>query len=220
MKRLVLRVHLLFLSLLLASSATVPLTAQVGTGTISGVVTDSSGAVLPSAAISITNTGTGVTTAIATNDQGHYVAPDLIVGVYEVKAAKQGFQTQVVKQVRLTVGSNTVVDCKLPVGQEVTTVTVTSKLPSQHNDSGYFRLDRPRADGKPPAQRTQFRAVDPFGPWSPGGDYRNPELVLRKVAKLFGRRLTPGGSGTASGWSNHFRASGTTARETALSEHL
>ncbi len=124
--------RLLLVSLLVAAAAAVHLTAQVGTGAISGVVTDSSGAVLPSAVITITNTGTGVTTAITTNDQGHYVAPDLIVGNYEVKVVKQGFQTQVVKQVRLTVGSNIVVDCKLPVGEDVTTISVTSE-PAQVN---------------------------------------------------------------------------------------
>ncbi len=127
MTRLPLCVRLLLLPLLVAAVPIVHLTAQVGTGTISGVVTDASGAVLPSAAITITNTGTGVTTAITTNDQGHYVAPDLIVGNYEVKAAKQGFQTQVVKQLRLTVGSTLVVDCKLPVGEEVTTITVSTE---------------------------------------------------------------------------------------------
>jgi outer membrane receptor protein involved in Fe transport len=119
--------RLLFLSFLLAWMPVTQLTAQVGTGTISGVVTDSSGAVLTGAAVTITNTGTGVTSSITTNDQGHYVAPDLLVGIYEVKASKQGFQSQVVKEVHLTVGSTVVVDCRLPVGQEVTTVTVTSE---------------------------------------------------------------------------------------------
>src|SRR5438552_169451 len=94
------------LALLLAFvtiSPAIKLAAQVGTGTIAGVVTDSSGAVLPGAAVSVTNTQTGAVTSVKTNDQGLYIAPDLIVGVYEVKAAKQGFETQVFKQVRLTV---------------------------------------------------------------------------------------------------------------------
>jgi Carboxypeptidase regulatory-like domain/TonB-dependent Receptor Plug Domain len=104
------------------------LTAQVGTGTISGVVTDSSGAVLPGATLTITNSETGVVTSVTANDQGHYIAPDLIVGNYELKGGKKGFQTQVFKQIRLTVGADVVVDCKLPVGQETTTITVESDV--------------------------------------------------------------------------------------------
>ena len=127
MTRFVLCVRWLALSLLFAAAPLVQLAAQVGSGTISGVVSDSSGAVLSGAAITITNTGTGVATSLTTNDQGHYVAPDLIVGNYEVKAAKQGFQSQVVKQVRLTVGNTLVVNCTLQVGQEVTTITVTTE---------------------------------------------------------------------------------------------
>lgn len=127
MARVAPRPLFLALAVLVAVICPTVLLAQVGTGTISGVVTDSSGAVLPDAAVTITNTETGVVTSLKANDQGHYVAPDLIVGVYEVKAAKQGFQTQVFKQVRLTVGSNAVVDCKLPVGEEITTVTVETE---------------------------------------------------------------------------------------------
>jgi hypothetical protein len=64
-------------------------------------------------------------TSATTNSQGRYVVPDLIVGKYDVQAAKQGFEAQVIKQVLLTVGANAVVDCKLAVGQKITELTVT-----------------------------------------------------------------------------------------------
>ena len=99
--------------------------AQVGTGTISGVVMDQSGAVVVGALISISNGQTGVVTSTTTNSQGHYLAPDLIVGEYDIQAAKQGLETQVIKKVPLTVGATVVVDCMLAVGQKVTTLTVT-----------------------------------------------------------------------------------------------
>ncbi len=99
--------------------------AQVGSGTISGVVTDASGAVVVGALVSITNSQTGVVTSATTNSQGRYAVPDLIVGKYDVQAAKQGFETQVNKQVPLTVGANVVVDCKLAVGKKITELTVT-----------------------------------------------------------------------------------------------
>ncbi|MFZ0979567.1 MAG: TonB-dependent receptor [Candidatus Acidiferrales bacterium] len=98
--------------------------AQVGTGSISGTVTDSSGAIVAGASISVKNTQTGVVTPVTANQQGRYVAPDLVVGTYDVQAQMKGFQTQVHSGVVLAVGTNAVVDFSLPVGQVTETVTV------------------------------------------------------------------------------------------------
>src|SRR5208337_3847832 len=84
-----------------------------------------SGAVVVGALVSISNSQTGVVTSVTTNNQGRYVAPDLIVGKYDVQAGKQGFEVQVIKQVLLTVGANFVVDCNLAVGRKITELTVT-----------------------------------------------------------------------------------------------
>jgi len=54
-----------------------PLWAQKVTGTISGIVTDTTGAVVPQVAVLITNTDTGLTRTVTSNDMGEYVAPDL-----------------------------------------------------------------------------------------------------------------------------------------------
>jgi len=113
------------LAFAIASFYSIRVDAQVGTGTISGAVMDPSGAVVVGALVSITNSETGVVTSATTNSQGRYVVPDLIVGAYDVQAAKQGFEAQVIKQVLLTVGANFVVDCKLAVGQKITALTVT-----------------------------------------------------------------------------------------------
>ena len=113
------------LAFAIASFYSIRVDAQVGTGTISGAVMDPSGAVVVGALVSITNSETGVVTSATTNSQGRYVVPDLIVGTYDVQAAKQGFEAQVIKQVLLTVGANFVVDCKLAVGQKITALTVT-----------------------------------------------------------------------------------------------
>ncbi len=113
------------LAFAIASFYSIRVDAQVGTGTISGAVMDPSGAVVVGALVSITNSQTGVVTSATTNSQGRYVVPDLIVGTYDVQAAKQDFEAQVIKQVLLTVGANVVVDCKLAVGQKITALTVT-----------------------------------------------------------------------------------------------
>ena len=112
------------LAFLLTSLLTVRLAAQVGTGTISGVVMDSSGAALAGANVTVTNTETGVVTAVTANNQGRYIVPDLPVGNYEIRAEKNQFQTQLIKDVRLDVGSNVAGDYRLPVGEANTSVTV------------------------------------------------------------------------------------------------
>lgn len=102
-----------------------PAWAQVGAGTISGAVTDASGAVIPNAAVSLKNTQTGVVTELTTNTQGLYVAPGLAVGNYDVEVQAQGFKTHV-RSVVLTVGSQLVIDVGLTAGAVSETVNVTA----------------------------------------------------------------------------------------------
>ena len=98
--------------------------AQVGTGSIQGTVSDSSGAIIAGASVTVTNTQTGGVTPITANTQGRYVVPDLLVGIYDVQAKMTGFQTQIHTGVVITVGQNVVVEFSLPVGQVTETVTV------------------------------------------------------------------------------------------------
>jgi hypothetical protein len=104
------------------------LSAQAVTANISGTVADSSGAVIAGATVVVTNTATGVATTLTSNDQGRYNAPDLVVGPYEVRASKAGFQTVVQSNINATVGSQLVVNLTLPVGQAQQTVTVETSV--------------------------------------------------------------------------------------------
>ena len=69
----------------------VVLAAQAVTGTILGVITDSQGAVMPGATVTLTNTGTGQVRAITTDSNGEFTAPSLPTGKYSVKAELSGF---------------------------------------------------------------------------------------------------------------------------------
>jgi hypothetical protein len=98
--------------------------AQAASASIQGTVTDSSGAAIPDASVQVKSVNTGATQTVTSNAQGRFVASDLGVGDYELQAAKPGFQTVVRKGVTLTVGTQSVVDFSLPVGQQQQTVTV------------------------------------------------------------------------------------------------
>ena len=72
-------------------------------GTITGTVTDSTGAVVPGAQITITNTVTGQARSLQTNNVGRYYAPALNPGSYQVEASMAGFQAVVHSGITLTV---------------------------------------------------------------------------------------------------------------------
>ena len=98
--------------------------AQGTTATVSGNVTDVSGAAIPETSVQVKNLDTGANQSTISDGQGRYTVPSLVVGNYEVQASKMGFQTSVTKGIVLTVGGQTVVDFSLPVGQSQQTVTV------------------------------------------------------------------------------------------------
>lgn len=102
--------------------------AQGTTATILGTVSDATGAVVAGAMVQVRNTGTGATQSIQSDPQGRYRVPDLQVGEYEVQVSKGGFSTMVHKGIRLTVGSENVVDFALAVGQTQQTVTVEGEV--------------------------------------------------------------------------------------------
>src|SRR6185503_1092560 len=68
------------------------LSAQTGNGTITGVVTDPTGAVVANAAIEVKNTETGVVSRAVSTDTGNYTVPQLPIGSYELTATVQGFK--------------------------------------------------------------------------------------------------------------------------------
>jgi len=113
---------------LLLGVAGTSLLAQVTTATISGTVSDSSGASVADAMVQVKNTGTGITQSTNTDGQGRFTVPSLIVGDYEVQAAKAGFQTVLRGGITLTVGGSAVVDFTMPVGQAQQTITVEGQV--------------------------------------------------------------------------------------------
>ena len=100
------------------------LMAQVGTGSIMGTVTDSTGAVLVGASVTITDAQTGVARQMVSNGAGLYVAPDLNVGVYNIEVKAKGFTGQRRVGVELQVGRQMEVDFSLAPGAQNETVTV------------------------------------------------------------------------------------------------
>ncbi len=96
------------------------------TGTISGVVTDSSGAVVSGAKVVATNTQTGVTKAVTTDGKGFYVIPALAVGDYNLQITLDGFKTYEKTGVRVDANSAIRSDAALEVGTISEKIDVSS----------------------------------------------------------------------------------------------
>ena len=105
-------------------------TAQAqATGTISGLVTDESGAVMPGVTIEVTNIATSQTRSGMSGAEGFYTVLLLPPGRYSVKATLPGFRTVLREGVTVTVESTSRVDVSLSVGQLEETVRVTGEAP-------------------------------------------------------------------------------------------
>src|SRR5579863_1098380 len=102
-------------------------TAWAGvTGSISGVIRDSSGAVVPGVQVSAHNTETGLQWTTSTDDKGFYSFQALPVGTYDVEANKTGFRGYKQSGIVINVNSSIAVDVALQAGGVAESITVTS----------------------------------------------------------------------------------------------
>jgi hypothetical protein len=103
--------------------------SQAINGTIEGVASDASGAVLPGVTVTIVNVGTGTTRAVVTNERGEYRAALLPLGEYRVRAELQGFKTVERSGLQLSAGQTAVANFRLEVGGIEEVVSVTGATP-------------------------------------------------------------------------------------------
>ncbi len=99
--------------------------AQVSGATLSGTVTDPSGAVIAGAQVLIANKATGITRTATTDAAGLYAAPNLQPGPYEVTISAPGFSVTKQENITLTVGAQQTLNVPLKIGEATQTVVVT-----------------------------------------------------------------------------------------------
>ena len=109
---------------------------QVLTGEIDGTVRDGTGAVVPNATVTITNTDEGlVERTVKTNTQGQFTVPLLSSGSYSLAVSAEGFQTYTVSGIRVHVGQPSTVPVDLSAGAVSQAVTVTANEISSQLDT-------------------------------------------------------------------------------------
>lgn len=98
--------------------------AQQTVGGVLGIVTDSSGAVVPAAHVELMSTGTGLSRSVEGKANGEYAFNDVLPGTYEVTVTRAGFDTAKLSDVLVQVGRVTTLDVKLKVGSASTSIDV------------------------------------------------------------------------------------------------
>ncbi len=111
------------------------LSAQSTLGTITGLVSDNTGAVIPNAAIVATNANTGTRIQTVSSGSGNYVIPNLQVGSYEISVQVSGFKTFKRSNISLSTNDSVRVDVTLEIGATSEQVLVTDEAPPLRTES-------------------------------------------------------------------------------------
>jgi hypothetical protein len=164
---------------LLLAAITLPLFAQIPTGSIRGIITDPHGAIVQKAGITVSNQSTGDTRRSSSDDDGIYAVDNLLPGEYQVRIERQGFATQLLK-LNVQVGSTTSGDASLTIGSTTQVINVTADAPII--DKSNYKIDgvitRQKVEAMPLNGRNflQLALLEPgvaVSAGNPGGDSNN-----------------------------------------------
>ena len=121
--------RILILALVACASLALPAiaSAQALYGSITGAVTDNSGAAVPGVTVTVTNEGTGLKLDTVTDGEGLYTVRNVLPGTYTLGAALQGFKTFTQTGIPLTAGNILRVNATLEIGDLTESITVTTE---------------------------------------------------------------------------------------------
>src|SRR5436190_22890771 len=181
MSRLTRRFALVFglsmLSFLCAGS----LWAQSDRGTITGEVTDPSGAAIGGASVTATNVGTSIGTTVVSSSTGNYTIPLLRPGIYDVTAQQTGFKKYVHPGITIEVGQTLSLDINMQVGAKTETVQVTAQA---------IQVEKDTSDRGAVVSSRDVLELPILGQ----GEQRNPGFFMTLVPGVTGRGISGGGS--------------------------
>jgi hypothetical protein len=135
--------------------------AQTFRGAISGAVTDNNGAAVADASVRVTSKATSSVREVQTGKNGEFLVPELALGFYNLEVVKQGFQSQRVNDVEVTVSQVTSVDLRLSVAQlsEVLEVAAGSVVRLDISSSALTGLVAPKQVQDLPLNGRDFRQM-------------------------------------------------------------
>src|ERR1700733_3038666 len=158
---------------LLTVSCCSPASAQSTNATLSGVVLDAQGAVVPHAEVLAIDTQTGQSHGTTSGENGNYAITDLPIGEYKITASANGFKTLVIPVITLHVDQAASLDLKLEVGAVSEHIVVTTSLPLLNTDTSSVGqvVDNQSIESQPLNGRDFWKlvALVPGASYTPGG---------------------------------------------------
>lgn len=138
-----------------------PAAAQTFRGGIAGSVTDNNGAAVPGAAVKITSRATAAVRTLETGKDGEFLLPELPLGLYTIEITRQGFQTQRVNNIEVTVSKITSLEIQLSVAQlsEVVEVAAGSVVRLDTTSSTLTGIVAPKQVQDLPLNGRDFRQM-------------------------------------------------------------
>lgn len=173
------------LAFLCAALLMVPhaLRAQAVNGTVVGTVTDASGAVVPDAKVTLTNTGTSTSRQGKTDANGYYTFPNMAPGTYAVKVQKEGFSSAQQEGIALLVNSTVRVNLTLQPGQVNETVTVSTAPPLLQTDTARTgtTLSARQAVELPLGNGRNFQNLVTLVPGATRAEQNHSRFLIRRI---------------------------------------
>ncbi len=183
-----------------------PAWAQFETATVVGVVKDSTGAVVPAAKVTLTNTQTGVTAERASDDNGAYEFFNVRIGAYVITAEKAGFSVALVDNITVTVGARQRVDLSMAVGQLSERIEVSARAVLLQTDSSdrsqIITADQTRALPLNGREYSSLTLLSPGARQSAIGSSREGSFNINGLRSTFNNFLIDGVDNNAYGTSN------------------
>lgn len=155
------RAVLAMLMFLVMACVSAVLNAQSTTGSIYGTVSDTTGAVVPGAQVTVKNSATGESFNGETTDSGDYSFPTLKPGEYAITARHEGFQTQTEQGIHLAANQNVHANFALQTGSVEQTVTVSSDTSSVDTRGSQIAttIDQKRIEDLPSVNRNAYELL-------------------------------------------------------------
>ncbi|MBM3801964.1 MAG: TonB-dependent receptor [Acidimicrobiia bacterium] len=177
-------VRLLAVVLFLAAFSAAPVAAQVSTATLTGLVRDPSGAVMPNVKVTVTNVETNISREVQTNETGTYRIAALNPGNYTVEAELAGFKKAVLPGIVLQVNQQGRIDITLEVGEVTETITVEGAAPIIDTESPMIGgvVDETKVIGLPLNGRNFMELTTLTGGINEGGNYTSKNFLNKGFA--------------------------------------
>jgi hypothetical protein len=172
-------------TLTIGFSGTALAQSQSINGSIHGQVTDPTGAPVPNVTVSVTNSDTGYTRDLVSDNEGRYLAPNLPLGTYSVSAKSSSFAPYIQRGIHVDAGSDLTVDESLKLGSVATEVQVSSDAPIIETT----RVDLGRTISEVEVQNQPLTSRNPYNfiLFQPGvSGHPNPENGIPRTVNTNG----------------------------------